>query len=177
MQYSLACFSLLFVVFIISQDFPSIPEEKIPTNSTAITNGKILFEIHCTQCHKIFEKQIGAPLAYIYRFYDYTWLNGFITNSQQMVTEGDELAVEIFNSYNKVKMPSHDLSEEEVWNILGYIKEVSETRDYNEYFNLGTKELESSQGNKTILQKYVWVLVPLVLLSILTIFIIYRKKE
>lgn len=94
-----------------------------------------------------------------------------------MVTEGDELAVEIFNSYNKVKMPSHDLSEEEVWNILGYIKEVSETRDYNEYFNLGTKELESSQGNKTILQKYVWVLVPLVLLSILTIFIIYRKKE
>lgn len=169
--------SLLSVMHTISQEFPSVQEDMIPTNHASVNNGKKIFEKHCNECHKIFEKQIGPPLAYIYRFYDYPWLYGFITNSQKMVDEGDEFAVAIFNAYDKTVMPPHELTKDEVWDIIAYIKEVSETQDYNEYFNIQSNVDESSQENEIFLKRNWWILVLLGILSFLMLFVIYIKKK
>ncbi|WP_051947226.1 cytochrome c [Muricauda sp. MAR_2010_75] len=176
MRYLLACFCLFFSVLSVSQEFPSIPEEMIPTDDVSLKNGKKLFEKHCTQCHNIFEEQIGPPLAYVYRFYDYAWLHGFITNSQQMVAQGDALAIDIFNAYDKTIMPVHEFSEDEVWNLMGYIKKVSETKDYDEYFNFGSNQDEELIAHKKF-SKVWWGLGVLALLSILVLFFEYKMRK
>ena len=177
MRHLLIGLSLLSVFHSISQEFPSVQEDRIPTSHTSVNNGKKIFEKHCTQCHTIFEKQIGPPLAYIYRFYDYPWLYSFITNSQKMVAEGDEYAVAIFNAYDKVIMPAHELTKDEVWDIIAYIKQVSETQDYNEYFNIDSSVDESSQEKEIIPKRIWWLLVLLGILSFLILFVIRLKRK
>ena len=93
-----------------------------------------------------------------------------------MVSEGDTLAIDIFNAYDKIIMPPHEFSEDEVWNLIGYIKKVSESKDYNEYFNIGPKQVQGATENKKP-HKTWWVLILLGILSILTLFIVYTKKK
>ena len=94
-----------------------------------------------------------------------------------MVDEGDEFAVGIFNAYNKIIMPAHELTKDEVWDIIAYIKQVSETQDYNEYFNIEPNVDESSQENDIIPKRIWWFLVLLGILSFLMLFVIYIKRK
>lgn len=94
-----------------------------------------------------------------------------------MVAEGDEYAVAIFNAYDKVIMPAHELTKDEVWDIIAYIKQVSETQDYNEYFNIDSSVDESSQEKEIIPKRIWWLLVLLGILSFLILFVIRLKRK
>jgi len=76
----------------------------------------------CKACHTIGGgKLVGPDLKGITDRRDEAWLVSFIQNSQQLVQSGDEQAVKVFNENNKIPMPSHSLSDDQVKGILLYI--------------------------------------------------------
>ncbi|EMR02390.1 Cytochrome c, mono- and diheme variant [Cesiribacter andamanensis AMV16] len=90
-------------------------------------SGKKLFSGSCQACHSIGGGDIVGPdLAGISDRREADWIKGFITNSQKMITAGDEQAVAVFSKYNKIAMPSHNFSEEELSSLISYIDEASQ---------------------------------------------------
>lgn len=79
-------------------------------------SGKEIFAGNCKACHSIGGGDIVGPdLAGITARREAAWVKDFVANSQKMVAEGNELAVEVFNKYNKIAMPSHNFSDEELY--------------------------------------------------------------
>ncbi len=77
----------------------------------------------CKACHTIGGgRLVGPDLKGVPDKYPEAWLIKFIQNSQAMVKAGDKRAVKIFDEYNKIPMPSHNLTDAQVKDILLYIK-------------------------------------------------------
>lgn len=84
--------------------------------------GKDMFAV-CAACHTIGGgKLIGPDLKGVTERRDEAWLIKFIQNSQAMIQAGDEIAVQLFEEYNKIPMPPNNLSDDEVKTLLNYIK-------------------------------------------------------
>jgi mono/diheme cytochrome c family protein len=105
-------YSILFVIFSI-----------VNVNAQS---GKALFTGNCKACHSIGGGNIVGPdLAGITEKRDVAWVKSFIRNSQKMIANGDELAIEVFNQFNKIAMPSHDFTDEEMNSLISYMEEAS----------------------------------------------------
>jgi len=77
----------------------------------------------CRACHTIGGgKLVGPDLKGVTDRMDEEWLIKFIQNSQALVQAGDPEAVKIFEEYNKIPMPPHNYTDEQVKDILLYIK-------------------------------------------------------
>ncbi len=77
----------------------------------------------CKACHTIGGgKLVGPDLKGVTEKRDEAWLIKFIQNSQAMVQAGDADAVAVFEENFKIPMPSHNLTDEQVKDILLYIK-------------------------------------------------------
>lgn len=97
------------------------------TPSLAQEDAKALFRQNCASCHSIEQDLVGPALKGVTERRDSAWLYGFIINSQEMIQAGDPIAVELFNRFNKVPMPSHPhLSTEEITAILNHIDSEAE---------------------------------------------------
>lgn len=95
--------------------------------SNAQQDGKTIYEGRCASCHKISNQDLVGPgLANVNKRRDEEYLIKFIRNSQKLINSGNELAKKVYNEYNQTIMPSHeDLSDEEILNVLDYIKQES----------------------------------------------------
>lgn len=102
------------------------PADGIPTSETAISEGETLFTNNCTVCHAINEVIVGPALRDVHERRELPWLINFIRNSQQVIQSGDDYAVNLYNEYNKTLMPSFDFTDEQITNIVAYIKAESE---------------------------------------------------
>lgn len=93
--------------------------------------GEEVFTNRCTACHKVSNNDLVGPgLAHVNKRRDQEWLVSFIRNSQKMIKGGDEVAKKLFNEYNQTIMPANkDLSDEEIVNVLNYIKKESKGVD------------------------------------------------
>ncbi len=97
------------------------------TPTLAQEDAKALFRQNCASCHSIEQDLVGPALKGVTERRDSAWLYGFIINSQEMIQAGDPIAVELFNRFNKVPMPSHPhLSTEEITAILNHIDSEAE---------------------------------------------------
>ncbi|MFD2999521.1 c-type cytochrome [Pontibacter toksunensis] len=90
--------------------------------------GKKVFEANCTVCHSLEADVVGPALKDVHKRRGDEWLVKFIKNSQELVKSGDKDAVAIFEKFHKVPMPSFasTLSEEDITNVIAYIKEASD---------------------------------------------------
>jgi len=104
--------------------------------------GETIFKGQCTSCHKIHEQLIGPALAGVHTKYEREWLYKWIKNSQALVKAGDEQAVAIFEEYNKSVMTAFALSNDEIDDVLEYIK--VETEKGPETAAVGGAEVEES---------------------------------
>ncbi|SEM03287.1 quinol:cytochrome c oxidoreductase pentaheme cytochrome subunit [bacterium A37T11] len=84
--------------------------------------GEALFKANCTTCHKLNARLVGPALAGVNDRHDAEWLHKWIKNSQAMVQAGDEKAVALFNEYKSVMTPFPTLKDDDITNILAYIK-------------------------------------------------------
>src|SRR5687767_7945096 len=101
--------------------------QEIPTEAAAIAAGKQLFDTNCKTCHRVDSRLIGPPLAGVYdRAPSIDWIKSFVKNSSAIIASGDPYAVNLFNEYNKVLMTSFPLKDDDIMNILGYIKSEAE---------------------------------------------------
>lgn len=88
-----------------------------------VKEGEALFKSKCTSCHALDRKLVGPALAGMSeRFPDEEWLISWIRNSQQLIQDGDETAVRLFEENNRMVMTAFtDLSDEEIQNIIAFV--------------------------------------------------------
>lgn len=123
------CSSLksLIVFFVLALSSLSSYSQEIPTDEASIAAGKQLFDANCRTCHRVDQRLIGPPLAGVWeRAPSIEWIQNFVRNSSAVIASGDPYAVNLFNEYNKVLMTSFPLKDEQIMNILGYVKAEAE---------------------------------------------------
>lgn len=85
--------------------------------------GQVIFSQTCNACHTIGEgKRVGPDLKGVNTRRTEAWLIKFIKSSQSMVNSGDPTAVALFNEYNKIPMPDANLTDQQIKDVLAYIK-------------------------------------------------------
>ncbi|MGB3182787.1 MAG: cytochrome c [Cyclobacteriaceae bacterium] len=92
--------------------------------------GLSLYESNCTVCHGINEQVVGPPLRDIHLRMDSVMLRDWIMNSQKVIQSGDEYAVALYNEYNKTQMPAFSFSEEDLTQLIEYLKAASGVEVY-----------------------------------------------
>ena len=147
----------------------------LPSSEEAIQEGATLYQNDCTVCHQIHAEVVGPALAGITERRPIPWLIRFIRNSQQVIQEGDEYAVELYNQYNKTLMPSFDYSDEEIKNILAYIQQESQAPEAAA--DTDTGELEAADGEQAadgvgLASEYVNIVLIVILVVLVLILIV-----
>ena len=112
-------FSFLLSLAVLAQE---AEDDGIPTDDAIVSAGSKLYNANCTQCHAINDVVIGPALKDVHERRTKDWLIAWVRNSQKLIQSGDEVAVELFEQYNKTAMPAYPFSDEEITSILSYIK-------------------------------------------------------
>lgn len=88
--------------------------------------GEQVFNTTCFACHTIGGgRLIGPDLAGVHELRSQEWLEQFVKSSQSMINAGDAEAVALFEEYSSMLMPDTVASEEQIRQVLAYIKSQS----------------------------------------------------
>jgi mono/diheme cytochrome c family protein len=149
-------------------------EGGIPADEQSIQKGKNLFEENCTVCHAVHSRVVGPALMDVNKRRPLPWLIDFIKNSQKVIQSGDEYAVKLYNEFNKTEMPSFDFSDEEITNILAYVKQQSEQGPVVEKPEGGTdQDGKAAQAQTGVPQQYLtYILIGLVVVLVLILVVL-----
>ena len=110
----------------------------------------------CKACHTIGGgKLVGPDLKGVTERRDEAWLIKFIQNSQALVAAGDETAVKVFNDNNKIPMPSHALTDDQVKGILKYIAAGGKLPAGAEPAKTATKKVEAATSQISEAERFV----------------------
>lgn len=93
----------------------------IPYNKT----GEKIFRRNCAYCHAVERDMVGPALKNIESRRSKEWLYKMITNSKELIKSGDPAAIELYEKFNRVRMPAHQLSMAQVDSLLAYLKFAS----------------------------------------------------
>jgi mono/diheme cytochrome c family protein len=87
--------------------------------------GEELFKTQCGACHTVgLGKLVGPDLRGVTERREQAWLLKFIKSSQTMVQAGDPIATQLFDEFNKTPMPDPPYSEEQIGQILVWLKKL-----------------------------------------------------
>ncbi len=85
--------------------------------------GEQVFKTTCFACHTIGGgRLIGPDLAGVHEKRSQEWLEKFVKSSQSMIKAGDAEAVALFEEYSSLVMPDAIASEEQIRQVIAYIK-------------------------------------------------------
>jgi len=88
--------------------------------------GLQVFQTTCFACHTIGAgRLVGPDLAGVHERRSQEWLESFVKSAQSMIDDGDAAAVALFEEYNRLPMPDSLVSDEQIRQVLGYIKSQS----------------------------------------------------
>lgn len=88
--------------------------------------GKELFKQNCASCHKMDSKMIGPPLINVVDKQGRDWVKKWVSNSQELISSGDQHANEIYQEYNMMAMPSYNwLEDSDLESIITYLEQYS----------------------------------------------------
>ena len=91
--------------------------------------GEQIFQTTCFACHTIGGgRLVGPDLAGVHDRRSQEWLERFVASSQSMINDGDAEAVALFEEFNRVPMPDSFISEEQIRQVLSYIKSQSSSQ-------------------------------------------------
>jgi len=88
--------------------------------------GEQAFQGACAACHSIGGgRVVGPDLAGVHDRRSQEWLEKFVKSSQSMIESGDPDAIAIYEKFNKISMPADLISDEQIKEVLAYIKVAS----------------------------------------------------
>ena len=91
--------------------------------------GEQIFQTTCFACHTIGGgRLVGPDLAGVHDRRSQEWLERFVASSQSMIKDGDAEAAALFEEFNRVPMPDSFISEEQIRQVLNYIKSHSSSQ-------------------------------------------------
>ena len=85
-----------------------------------VTEGKAIFKLKCSACHKISKRVVGPALADITKRRSSEWIMNMILNPEEMV-EKDPIAKKLLAEY-LAPMANQSLTEKEARLILEYFR-------------------------------------------------------
>lgn len=101
--------------------------QDISTEAADISAGQALFEANCKTCHRVKQKLVGPALEGVYdRAPSIDWIIAFVKNSSAVIASGEEYANKLYNEYNKTQMTAFPLKDEQIMQILAYVKAEAE---------------------------------------------------
>lgn len=170
----------LILFFVLAFFSLSVYSQEIPTEPEAISAGEQLFNTNCKTCHRIDQRLIGPALAGVEeRAPSIDWIKSFVRNSSAVIASGDPYAVNLFNEYNKVLMTSFSsLKDDDIMNILGYIKAEAEKPDEPTVTNGGQAAGQQTGAAPQYLNLIlIGMVIILVLLVIILLFLLSAIKR
>jgi cytochrome c2 len=109
--------------------------------------GRQIFMTRCTSCHAINKEVVGPALRDVDKRHTAQWIINFVHSSQTVIKSGDTAAIALFKSHNNTVMPDHpDLKNEQIQDIIAFIKEQSNTVPIAEGKN--SESFTKPYGNK-----------------------------
>ena len=100
----------------------------VATGGGDAEKGKALFTNNCAQCHAVTEEIVVGPglKGVQQRTPGKEWLHEWIRNSSAKIATGDPYAVQVFNKFQRIQMPSYqNLTDADIDGILAYIDQAS----------------------------------------------------
>ena len=110
------------IIFII---IPILTFSQSKTANDTIVRGQNLFNQKCRACHDLDHNIIGTPLRNIHLKHTDLWLYKWIKSSTKLIESGDSAAVNIFKKYYQIVDPDSDLKDEEINEIILYLKSTA----------------------------------------------------
>ncbi len=108
--------------------FIMVPAMTQPAPS--IEAGQTLFQQSCAACHSIGQGDlVGPDLEGVVEKRDRDWLIRWLMVPDQMVAEGDSLALEILQQYNNIPMPNLGITEAQAVDLIAYMGGDAQTPD------------------------------------------------
>jgi len=93
----------------------------------SVPEGQALFQEKCTGCHTIGQgDKVGPDLAGVVVRRDRAWLVRWLSAPDRMVAQGDPIAVELLQKYNRIQMPNFGLSDSQVAALIAYPESQAE---------------------------------------------------
>jgi len=111
---------LVTTLWLIACDQAKDHGEGIRNDTTSIAEGKNIFDQHCGACHNFQSDGIGPQLGGVTHEVSSSWLKKFIADPQGVIESGDARGEKLLARY-KTLMPSFDLKEEQINDLLAYI--------------------------------------------------------
>jgi mono/diheme cytochrome c family protein len=103
-----------------------LPFELWASPVSSVENGKALFDGKCSPCHTIGGGvRVGPDLKGIADLRPEDWLANFISNPGKMFQLGDPYANNLLNKFGGVRMPALGLSEQQVSDVLTYLRSLA----------------------------------------------------
>ena len=88
-----------------------------------VPEGKTIFMSRCAACHNVNQKVVGPALAGVDTRRDMDWIVKFVHSSQTVIKGGDQVAIALYEKFNKVTMPDHpDLTSDNIKSVVEFIK-------------------------------------------------------
>jgi hypothetical protein len=113
------------------------------SRANAQSGAADLFDEFCADCHSIGEGDMKGPdLLGVERKHKEDWLIKFIGSSKTMISSGDKKAVEIWQLFEKKKMPDNKLSEIQIKSLIQYIGSFNKSK-------IVSNETKLANDNKT----------------------------
>ncbi len=90
------------------------------------TRGEYLFRTRCNSCHSVGGGDgIGPDLAGVTQKRDPVWLSRWLQSPDEMLAEGDPIALELYAKYREVPMPNLSLNDLDVQGLVDYMHKES----------------------------------------------------
>lgn len=129
----------------------------IPFVAFSQINGELIFNTNCAACHTIGNgNMVGPDLKGLLDRREESWARKFIQSSQTLIAEGDSLALALFQENNYIPMPSQLLSEDELTEVLNYIKSQSiKDKSVEEISSVDESEISIQENSPSIKSNHI----------------------
>ena len=127
-------FSSLFLILFLTGTI-TVPNALAEENEA----GKKIFKSTCATCHTLGGGLLTGPdlMGVMKRVPSEEWMIPWIRSSAAVIKSGDPYALEIFEKYKRVNMTDNALTDEEILDVIDYIKnfvpEETVATDFNPY--------------------------------------------
>ena len=101
-----------------------------------LSSGESLFRTRCAVCHVVGVgdglPRVGPDLRGVTRRREHAWLQRWIAAPDELLAQGDSIALGLFEAFNRVPMPNLRLNETEVQELIDYVEHESQWQDEHE---------------------------------------------
>jgi protein SCO1/2 len=94
-------------------------------------DGGYLFRTRCNSCHNLSggDHELGPGLAGVTTKRTEAWLQSWLSDPSAMIDSGDPIALELYERYNRIRMPNLKLTPSDVAKLIDYLRIQDERLD------------------------------------------------